>query len=273
MSERTSKSNILAAGLLSLSFIFSLLMLRDYGEYRAGAETYAAVSESCTMENEMPEETETEVTTKEPEAEAVPEDLTAPVTVDFQKLLSINTDVIGWLYIGAFPISYPILHAGDNETYLRTTIEHKSNNAGSIFSDHACSSDFKDRNTVIYGHNMHDDTMFGKLKWFLKSPDGTDYFKKDDTFWIITPERTCKYKIFSVFTTEPGGEAYTLFQKKSDLFADWCRMMKERSEIRTVPELFTERTRVVTLSTCAEDTSRRLVVMGRLVRWSENREE
>lgn len=274
MSQKRSKNSLLVAFLLTLSVVFTFLALRDYSEYRAGTETYAAVSDSCT--SEAPSEENVEEAETAPDINALkefPKPLKAPITVDFKKLHEINEDVIGWIYIGAFPISYPVLYAENNDAYLRTTIEHKSNNAGSIFVDHACSPDFRDRNTVIYGHNMHDLSMFGKLKWFLEPENGTDYFGKDDSIWIITPDRTFKYKIFSIYITSPDGDAYTLFQRDTELFADWCRKMKEMTKVQTVPNRFTNRTRVITLSTCAATTDKRLVVLARLVKWSENKEE
>ena len=38
--------------------------------------------------------------------------------IDFTSLQRLNPDIIGWLYIAALEINYPILLGKDNEEYL-----------------------------------------------------------------------------------------------------------------------------------------------------------
>lgn len=89
----------------------------------------------------------------------------APINVDFASLKSINDDVIGWIYMEALPqISYPMVQGKDNNMYLHQTYEKNYNFAGTIFIDYENKRDFSDCNTLVYGHNMKNGSMFGMLK-------------------------------------------------------------------------------------------------------------
>ena len=73
---------------------------------------------------------------------------------------------MGWLRIRALGISYPVVQGEDNDFYLHRTFEKEDNFAGCIFVNCDNSGNFTDQNTIIYGHNMKDGSMFGKLKKF-----------------------------------------------------------------------------------------------------------
>ncbi len=87
--------------------------------------------------------------------------------IDFDKLYEINKDIKGWLKIEALGISYPIAQYTDNQYYLKKDIYKQNSISGSIYLDYR-NNGFEDINTVIYGHNMKNDTMFGKLDEILK---------------------------------------------------------------------------------------------------------
>ena len=74
-----------------------------------------------------------------------------------------NKYIVAWLRVGAIDISYPVTQGKDNDYYLHNTFENQPNIAGCIFMDHGCKKDFSDPNTIIYGHNMRNLSMFGKL--------------------------------------------------------------------------------------------------------------
>ena len=76
------------------------------------------------------------------EQESVQE--TAPIIVDFEVLQTENKDIIAWLHCPDTKINYPVAQSEDNSYYLRM--------------DYRNSADFSDRHTVIYGHNMKNDT-------------------------------------------------------------------------------------------------------------------
>ena len=91
--------------------------------------------------------------------------------IDWEYLHSINPDVVAWIRFPNMDISYPIVQGDSNNEYLHTTVEGTYAYAGSIFMDSACSLAFTDDNTVIYGHNMRNLSMFGRLKLLYRDPD------------------------------------------------------------------------------------------------------
>lgn len=86
--------------------------------------------------------------------------------VDFNKLEEINPDVIAWIEIPGLEISYPVVQGRDNDYYLHHLITGENHKSGSIFMDFQNQEDLSDRNTIIYGHNMKDGSMFGTLNQY-----------------------------------------------------------------------------------------------------------
>ncbi|MCI5648428.1 MAG: class B sortase [Fusicatenibacter sp.] len=277
--KRRSKGQIVwsvmfAAALLVLCFsVFQLIKI--FLDYKEGTDEYEELRQyTAAMEPEQENVTQ-EVSESDEEktissSESIPESISEseligesvplpPLTVDFESLKGINPDVCGWLYIEALEISYPVVQGADNDTYLHTTYEGKSNYAGSIFMDYQNSSTLDDCNTIIYGHNMKNLSMFGKLKQIKEQ----EKYKESIYFWILTPDENYRYQIYTAFYTEADGDVYTLFSQSGEEFRNYLEQMAGCSGIPVeVPE-FDERSRVVTLSTCAaRDSSQRFVVQG-----------
>lgn len=189
------------------------------------------------------------------------EDAEPPFSVDFESLRAINPDVIGWLYVDALPnINYPICRGEDNDYYLHHTFRKEYLFAGSIFMDCVNTPDFSDPSTIVYGHNMRNQSMFGLLK-FLKDQEKLD---SDPYFWILTPTASYRYHIYSAFDTRFDSDAYTLFAGGGDNFLKWEEEMKSRSVITQDVPLSTNDHTVI-LSTCTSNSSVRCVVFGKCV--------
>ncbi len=118
--------------------------------------------------------------------------------IDFEKLLSINDDVVAWIKIDDTYINYPILQAETDEYYIRKDIYEKYSVSGSIFLDSSADSKFLDDNTSIYGHNMKNERMFADLHKIKNGTLGTDVNVK-----IYTKDTSKIYKVFSAYVTEP----------------------------------------------------------------------
>ena len=173
--------------------------------------------------------------------------LEAPISVDHKALLAGNPDYRGWIYIEALPnISYPIMQSTDNDYYLHRTYERADLFAGSIFLDYQSSGDFTDMNTLVYGHNMKDDSMFGILQSIMDDA----LYRVSPYFWILTPNGNYKYKMFSMFSTDVYSEAYILHKYPNQAFVDWIGKMKSISMVDMGEMEYDEDSLVVTLSTC-----------------------
>jgi sortase B len=105
--------------------------------------------------------------------------------VDFSALKAINADSIGWLYCPDTVIDYPVMKADDYTYYLSHLPDGSSNINGSLFLDYACSSDFSDRLSVIYGHSMKSGKMFGTLAQYKNQ----SYFEKHPYLYLYTEKQ------------------------------------------------------------------------------------
>ncbi|WP_143008413.1 class B sortase [Pseudobutyrivibrio sp. YE44] len=180
--------------------------------------------------------------------------------VDINALKQINSDVIGWLYVEGTDISYPILYSGDDSTYLRTTIDKEPATAGSIFLEGYNLPDWTDSHDIIYGHNMRNLSMFGKLK-FYKTEE--DFYDSHKYFQIITPEGKMRFQIFSYFDTDPASWVYTVPYEDNEEFAEYITKLKNTS-YKTIEAEVNSSDKVVTLSTCST-SGKRFTVHGFLI--------
>ena len=197
---------------------------------------------------------------KEPE-EKVFREPECSISVDFDALWSVNPDIKGWVYLEELDISYPIVQGVDNDQYLYTSVKGTANSGGSIFMDSANAGDFTDPHTLIYGHNMKDGSMFGKLKK-LYDQNRIDNMDTTLCFWIITPSGKYRYDVFSVHTVDAAGDAYTLFSEQSEAVGEYLNKMARHTGVKLPQRVYNSKDKVVTLSTCTGNDQLRLIVQG-----------
>lgn len=118
-----------------------------------------------------------------------------PVEVDFDALLDRNPDAVGWLYSEGTPINLAVMQGEDNQYYLFHTFDREDNGYGTLFLDFSCSADFSEPVSVIYGHNMNNETMFGSIKHYRED----DYPKEHPLLYLLTPEKS--YRLVPVAAT------------------------------------------------------------------------
>lgn len=135
--------------------------------------------------------------------------LVPPMAIDHSSLYSKNNDYIGWLYACDGNISYPIVSSKDNAEYLRLGFDRQKNINGAIFADcrngYSYNNSFDSFMSIIYGHSMKNGTMFRQLINYKNK----DYCLSHPYFYIYSPNGDKRYRIFSVYITEPDdGELY-----------------------------------------------------------------
>ncbi len=196
------------------------------------------------------------------------------MNVDFARLKEINKDTRGWLFFENEDISYPIVQAADDDYYLNTSFEGAPLRAGSIFLEALNKGDFSDKNSIIYGHNMRDQSMFGKLQ---KYKFEENYYKDHLYFQVITPDRKYRFQIFSYNDVSETSDVYTITFATDREYVDFIRMVKQLSQANIdVPNVAEENAtpdeqiiqnykRLTTLSTCTSQDDMRFVVIGTLV--------
>ena len=241
-------------------------------EYKAGTDEYKSIEARFTTVNTNAGSTEESVTASgEDRPEVVkpgstaapkePKDPEPPLTINWEQLAAVNSDIVGWIYVEEFgdTISYPVLRGPDNDYYLRRTFEKKDVFAGSIFENYENARDFADPHTILYGHNMKNGSMFAKIKRF----SDPSVLAHDPYFWILTPDGNYRYHIFSIFTTDENSDVYTMFSGWGDNFTDWVKTQKARSAVET-DAVLGDNEFIVTLSTCTNASGPlRTVVLGK----------
>ena len=228
-------------------------------EYRSGEKEYEALQQYVTPKTPG---TENGSDTDDPKETGQTADgniaADAPLTVDFDALRQVNGDIVAWIYTEAVPeISYPVVQGEDNEYYLHHTVEKQKNSSASIFLDYRNSASFTDAMTVIYGHNMKNKSMFGRLKTYKKE----EVFEKSPYIWLLTPDKTLKYEIFSVTTVNENDELYALSMTDGEEKKAYMEKMQKKSAVPTTVE-YTGDEPILTLSTCTGTHTDRCVVQA-----------
>ncbi|MBR3209003.1 MAG: class B sortase [Bacilli bacterium] len=176
--------------------------------------------------------------------------------IDFNELKKINSDTVGYLKFPYLNIEIPIVKYKNNSYYLSHNYNKEENISGWIFADYNNRFDETDKNIILYGHNTKDGSMFGKLKNLLKKDWQST--EENQIITLITENKTHYYQIFSTYKIEPE-EYYikTIFNKEED-YKEFLQKIKSRTTYNFNIELNGEN--ILTLSTCSEDGSQRVVI-------------
>lgn len=114
--------------------------------------------------------------------------------IDFEELWKTNDEIYAWIQIPGTDIDYPIAQRTDDDTYyLNHTIEGTEGLPGAIYTEAVNNKQFTDFNTVIYGHNMKNGSMFGGLHKY----EDKEFLKQNPYIYIYLPDKTLKYQIFA----------------------------------------------------------------------------
>lgn len=184
----------------------------------------------------------------------------APFSVDFDSLLAMNGECVGWISIPDTNINFPVMQAKNNSKYLDILPDGTKNSNGSIFMDCRCEPDLSDTNTVIYGHHMNSGAMFTSLEKYY----GKAFFNEHRTAYYLTPNADYKITIIACMRVEADGEAYDVFGSETELRTYLSGALKNAKVSASVDVDTIDR--IVTLSTCSGRTGIRTVVVGTVKR-------
>lgn len=185
-------------------------------------------------------------------------------SIDFEKLKSYNSELVAWVQIPDTNIDYPVArHEGDDqEYYLNYNMYQEPAFSGCIYMEDCNQADFSDYNTVLYGHNMRNGSMFRDLHKF----EDTDFFDNHSDIYIYIPGHRLTYTIFAAYSTDSVKltAAYDFSQKE-----DYERYLSGIQGVRSMDAMMREEIsltgddRLLTLSTCiGGQPDRRYVVQG-----------
>ena len=168
--------------------------LCSYMEEKNAGSEYNKIREEVVKEPEKTEKKEREELQKEQQQEETKEPVEIPI--DFTQLQQMNPDVYAWIQVPGTAVDYPIVQSADDNTYYLThDINNQQNVNGAIFTENYNHKDFQDPNTLIYGHNMRNGSMFQSLHQYMDR----SFFDSNRTVIIYLPDRILHYKIFAAY--------------------------------------------------------------------------
>ena len=180
--------------------------------------------------------------------------------IDAARLTEINADYSCWIYAPDSPIDYPIVHGADNEYWLHRLFDGSRNAAGTLFIDYRNLPDFHDPNTLIYGHHMRNDSMFGTLDHY----EQPGYYESHPWMLVIARDETYLVEVLAGYTTSKKDHCYDIaISDESDKQA-FIDEAKSKSDFQSPVEIDSG-DRLITLSTCAYAfENARYIVIGKL---------
>ena len=183
-----------------------------------------------------------------------------PISVNFDELLEQNSDCIGWLYSPDTPINLALMYSKQDLYYLYRTFDKKYNGYGTIFLDTACSSDFSDANSIIWGHDMQNGTMFGTLEEYHKQ----EYYDEHPVMYLLTPTVNYQLVIVAGFIHTSEHPMYALPNSREAV--DLLIPEAISSSLFETGYEYNPEANYVTLSTCSDDyADARLAIVCEMV--------
>lgn len=189
------------------------------------------------------------------------EETPVSIPIDFAALQNRNPEVYAWITIPGTAVDYPILQSGtDNSYYLTHTIDRTGSPEGAIFTEDYNSRDFEDPNTVIYGHDMKNGSMFENL---LNYQDRS-FFDANREVVIYTPDAIRRYEIFASYVYDDRHLMQSFDFNDREVFARYLDSILSIRDMNSCIDIEAEvgaDDKIITLSTCygLQDDARYLV--------------
>lgn len=190
--------------------------------------------------------------------------------IDFEGLQEMNPDVYAWISIPGTIIEYPMLqHATDNSYYLNYNIDGSFGYPGCIYTENMNSKDFTDANTLIYGHNMKNGTMFTDIHKYKDK----DFFQENDKIMITTPEKILTYQIYANYVYDDRHLYYSFDFSNESVFETYLESIfgiRDMSANINRDIEVTSQDNIITLVTCiGNQPNNRLLLQAVLIEETE----
>ena len=182
--------------------------------------------------------------------------------LSFQELQALNPEVFAWLTVYGTNIDYPVVQGEDNLKYVNTDAKGNHSLSGGIFLDFENNQNFSDFSSILYGHHLAKQAMFGEIEFFKDK----SYFdaRRYGTLYYGGKEHGLEFFAFIHADAYDKTIFRTKFSGRDEQKAYLERLMRTAINIRDdVPA--TEDDRIVLLSTCsANSTNGRDILIGKL---------
>jgi sortase B len=191
------------------------------------------------------------------------EDIEIPV--DFESLTAEYPDIYAWITIPGTQIDYPIVqHESDNAYYLNHTVDGRTRIEGAIFTENYNSKDFSDPNTLIYGHNMKNGSMFKGLHKYKDKK----FFSENSEILIYQEGRILRYKIFAAYVYDSRHIMLSFDFDDANIYRSYLNSVLTKKDMSSNIDTtigVTAEDKIITLSTCNNNDSQRYLVQAVLL--------
>ncbi len=198
---------------------------------------------------------------------------------DYSAIVEKNPETVGWITIPDTNINFPVLQTVDNEYYLTHDFNGKYDYRGAIYMDMYNDPVNLHPNTVIYGHNAYDGTVFSDIDNYQK----IDFYKKHPVIEFNTLDAYYKWKVVAVFITnqapsEDNGYIFDFIYPfmEGDVFKWYSEELNKRTLYHTGVDI-KDGDKFLTLSSCTRNldlanyrAKSSIVVVARMVREGED---
>lgn len=184
--------------------------------------------------------------------------------IDMAALYERNADIKGWIKVPGTNVDYPVLRNDENDVfYINHDLDGNYAFAGSIYMQQCNRANMEDNVTVLYGHNMADNSMFASLHSF----ENSSFFNEHKSFTIYIDGKKLEYEIISAFVYDDRHimNSFNFTDPKSyqKFIDDVLNPHSVSVNIRKGATLTTD-DKIVVLSTCLNSGDGRYLVVGKL---------
>lgn len=165
---------------------------------------------------------------------------------------------VGWIIVPGTDVDYPFVQGKDNDYYLRRGIDGKYLYAGVPFMDYRCAPDFSGENTILFGHNLRNGTMFGTLSRFKEQ----SFFTEHRYFYVFLEHSIIRAEIIACLVVTPNQAPYVFEPEITSDFPETCI---RQARCAAAGLSFSATDRFITLATCDyEKNDSRVILIGRI---------
>lgn len=185
------------------------------------------------------------------------------INVNLNYYISKNNETVGWIQVNGTNINYPIVQHEDNNFYLEHDFYKRKTNIGWIFADYRNDMENLNNNTIIYGHNLVNRTMFGSIPYMLNKK----WFNQKNNQYIKLSTKTSNsiWQIFSVYKITPTTDYLQSVFNSIDNYQNFLNTLKNRS-IKNFNVDLNYTDKIITLSTCDDTGTKRVAVHAKLIK-------
>lgn len=247
------KKGIAAAICIFLGLLVGAVGIYKYIEEQQAGKEYEEIQEKAKEKPVSPP----------PQPEEEPEKPPVEIPIDFETLQNQNPDIYAWIQIPGTAVDYPIVQSpDDNRYYLNHTVSGEQKAEGAIFTEDYNTKTFRDPNTVIYGHDMKNGSMFQSIHKYMDR----SFFDTNRDITIYLPDKILHYKIFAAYLYDNRHLLLSFDfwdkEKYGEYLQEIFSMRNMNAFVDTEMEVTTE-DNIITLSTCyAGISSQRYLVQA-----------